>query len=484
MTSNNALRFPRPAEELRSTRSRGGLGLAAKPAANIRFLRSREVNMQQSAVRPAGVATIVHTPTETGAWLIVALLFLFMVINFADKAAIGIAAVPMMQELTLSPSEFGLIGSSFFLLFSLSAISAGFIANRVQTRWLLSGMGLVWALTQFPMMGATGFGTLLACRVALGAGEGPASPVALHAIYKWFPNERRTLPTAVIAQGGGVGIMLSVPLLNWIIVRYSWHWAFGALGIAGLGWTIAWLVLGREGVLASDEATAATPPPRRVSYGKLVLKPTIVASWCAAFGANWGLSQALSWQGDFLIKGLGLTQASIGLLGPLPAAASVAAMVAAGWYSQHLLARGFSSRVARGILGGGSVVVGGAALALMPYAPGIPSKIALTTIGLALPSVILVISNAVVAEITPTAQRGALLAIGSAVSTSAGILAPYMTGRLVEHAATSLDGFNMSFVICGAIMLLGGTLGMLLIRPERDALQWTSEMPQMAVGCA
>jgi hypothetical protein len=29
-------------------------------------------------------------------------------------------------------------------------------------------------------MGTIGFGTLVACRVALGAGEGPATPVALH----------------------------------------------------------------------------------------------------------------------------------------------------------------------------------------------------------------------------------------------------------------------------------------------------------------
>jgi MFS transporter, ACS family, D-galactonate transporter len=418
------------------------------------------------------------------AWLMVALLFLFMAINFADKAVIGIAAIPIMQDLRLSPSQFGLIGSSFFLLFALSAIITGFVANRVQTRWLLAAMGLVWALTQFPMMGATGFGTLLACRIALGAGEGPAGPVAMHATYKWFPNERRTLPTAVIAQGGAFGIMVAVPLLNWVIVRYSWHWAFGALGVAGLVWTALWLALGREGTLASADTTITAPPSRRFSYRKLVLNPTILASWCASFGANWGLSQALSWQGAFLIKGLGFTQGSIGLLGPLPAAASVIAMLAAGWYSQRLLVGGSSSRVARGILGGGSVVLGGIALALMPHTPGIPAKIALTTIGLALPSVILVISNAVVAEITPPAQRGALLALGSVVGTSAGLLAPYVVGRLVEHAATALDGFNRGFVICGVIMLVGGVIGMALIHPEREAMKWARETPQMAAGAA
>ena len=186
------------------------------------------------------------------------LLFLFMLINFADKAVIGIAAVPMMQELQLSPREFGLIGSSFFLLFSLSAIVTGFIVNRMQTRWVLLIMGLVWALAQFPMLGTVGFATTVACRVALGAGEGPAFPVALHSAYKWFPDELRTLPTAIIAQGAGIGIMVALPLLNWVIVHHSWHWAFGVMGITGLAWSAAWLVLGREGPLTAPGATHAT----------------------------------------------------------------------------------------------------------------------------------------------------------------------------------------------------------------------------------
>jgi len=422
-----------------------------------------------------------RTRTRKEAWLIVALLFLFMVINFADKAVIGIAAVPIMQELKLTPSQFGLIGSSFFLLFALSAIVTGFVVNRVETRRVLLAMGLVWALTQFPMMGAAGFGTIVACRIALGAGEGPATPVALHSAYKWFPNELRTLPTAVVVQGGAVGIMVALPLLNWVIVHYSWHWAFGALGIAGLVWTAAWLAFGREGSLASRSAPVASPTPGRVSYGQLVLSPTILASWCAAFGANWGLSQALAWQGAFLIKGLGFAQGSIGLLGALPAGASAVAMIVAGWYSQRLLARGLPSRVARGILGGGCVALGGAALVLMPYVPGIAVKIVLTTIGLALPSVIYVINNAVVGEITPTAQRGALLAIGTAISTSGGLLAPYVMGSLIENAVTPLGGFNTGFTICGVIMLVGGTIGVAFIRPEREATRWASDKPEGAI---
>jgi hypothetical protein len=107
--------------------------------------------------------------------------------------------------------------------------------------------------------------------------------------------------------------------------------------------------------------------------------------------------------GAFLIKGLGLAQGSIGLLGALPAGASVVVVFAAGWYSQRLLARGVSSRVARGMLGGSCVALGGMALAVMPYVPGIAAKIALATIGIAVPSVINVISHTVISELTPVA---------------------------------------------------------------------------------
>ena len=140
--------------------------------------------------------------------------------------------------------------------------------------------------------------------------------------------------------------------------------------------------------------------------------------------------------------------------------------------------------MARGIFGGACVAVGGAALAIMPHVPGISAKIALSTIGVALPSVIYVIGNAVVSEIAPVAQRGALLAIGTAVSTSAGLLAPYVMGSVVETAATPLDGFNTGFMICGIIMLVGGGIGMALMRPERETMRWASEMPETAVAGA
>src|ERR1700736_3342428 len=316
---------------------------------SVQASRSTSAKIRETAVRYSGATKTHQRETPKGAWLVVALLFLFMLINFADKAVIGIAAVPIMQELQLSPRQFGLLGSSFYLLFAVSAIVTGFTVNRVQTRWALLTMGLVWALTQFPMLGTVGFATLVACRVALGAGEGPATPVALHSAYKWFPNELRTLPTAVIVQGGAIGVMLALPLLDWVIVRWTWHWAFGSLGLVGLVWCALWLLFGRAGSLDSESARAkdAAQSSLRIGYTPLLLSPTILACWAATFGANWALSLALSWQGAYLIKGLGLAQSAIGFLGALTAGGSAVVMLATGWYSQRLLSRGVSSRLGR-----------------------------------------------------------------------------------------------------------------------------------------
>jgi MFS transporter, ACS family, D-galactonate transporter len=68
----------------------------------------------------------------------------------------------------------GLLGSSFFLLFAVSAVVTGFIVNRVETRSALLVMGLIWALTQFPMLGNAGFATLIAARSRLRRRARPA----------------------------------------------------------------------------------------------------------------------------------------------------------------------------------------------------------------------------------------------------------------------------------------------------------------------
>jgi ACS family D-galactonate transporter-like MFS transporter len=82
------------------------------------------------------------TADATGAWITVGLLILFMLINFADRAVLGLAVVPIMQELGLSYAEFGLIGASFFTFFSLGAVVVGFLVNHISTKWVLAALAM------------------------------------------------------------------------------------------------------------------------------------------------------------------------------------------------------------------------------------------------------------------------------------------------------------------------------------------------------
>ena len=418
------------------------------------------------------------TPSETpkGAWKITFLLFLFMLVNFADKIVVGLAGVPIMTELKLEPEQFGLLGSSFFFLFSIAAIVVGFIVNRIATRWVLLTLAAIWALAQFPMVGTVSFTTLLICRVILGAGEGPAFSVAVHSVYKWFPDEKRTLPTAILSQGSAFGVILAVPALNWVIVNYTWHYAFGALGIVGLMWVVAWLILGKEGPLVQTVAQAVADP--RVPYSRLLLSRTFIGCCAATFGAYWALSLGLTWFTPFIVKGLGFSQKDAGWISVLPWVFGAAIVLLTGWISQVLMARGVSTRGARGVLGSVPLIAGGTILATLPFVDGAGLRIAVLVIATGLSGSIYVVCPPMLGEFTPVSQRGAVISIYGAIYTLAGILAPSVMGSVIQHAGGTLEGYMTGFTINAVILVASGLLGLLLLWPNTERVRLIGQAPQ------
>jgi MFS family permease len=424
----------------------------------------------------------VATQTPEGAWKITCLLFLFMLVNFADKIVVGLAGVPIMTELKLAPETFGFLGSSFFFLFSIAAIVVGFIVNRVEARWVLLVLGLIWALAQFPMVGTVGFTTLLICRIILGAGEGPAASVAVHAIFKWFPDEKRTLPVAVLLQGSAFGVILAVPALNWVIINYNWHYAFGMLGVVGLLWVAAWLLLGQEGPLAEMSRQAVVEP--KIPYTQLLTSRTFVGCVASTFGAYWALSLGLTWFTPFIVKGLGFSQQQAGFISILPWTFGACIVLLTGWLSQVMLARGYSTRSARGVLGAAPLIVGGAILAILPHIPGAASKIVLLVFGSGLCGSIYVVCAPMIGEFTPVSQRGAVISIYGALYTLAGIVAPAVMGSVIQRAGNILDGFMTGFTINAVILVGAGLLGLLLLWPntERARLLAEGARPKLAAA--
>jgi MFS family permease len=421
-------------------------------------------------------------PTPKGAWKITFLLLLFMLVNFADKIVVGLAGVPIMTELQLRPEQFGYLGSAFFLLFSTAAIGVGFIINRIATRWVLLALALVWALAQFPMLGHIGFSTFVICRIILGAGEGPAFSVAAHAVYKWFPDEKRTLPTAILTQGSAFGVILAVPALNWVIVNYSWHYAFGALGAVGLIWSLAWIWLGQEGPLV--QTAAMVRADLRVPYFKLLTSRTFIGCCASTFGAYWALSLGLTWFTPYIVNGLGFSQQDAGFISIMPWMFGAAIVLLTGFVSQRLMARGMTTRGSRGVLGSVPMILGGIILSLLPLVDGAGLKIAMLVIGSGLCGSIYVVCPPMLGEFTPVSQRGAVISIYGALYTLAGIVAPSVMGKVIQNAGGQLDGYQTGYTINAVILVVSGLLGLLLLWPntERARLMAHAIRPKYASG--
>ena len=223
------------------------------------------------------------------AWILTALLTGLATINFLDKIVFGMVAVPLMAEMHLSPAQFGLIAGSFFWLFSVSTVLIGFLSNRVQTRWILLAMGLSWALMQVPQALATTAAALLVCRVILGAAEGPSFPVSIHALYKWFPDQKRNLPVSIITQGAALGLLLAGLLIPLITREWGWRANFVILGAIGGMWSVLWLYFGREGTLgvrpaaagARGDLQAGVPGAERLPYRTILTDPSVLSTFFA-----------------------------------------------------------------------------------------------------------------------------------------------------------------------------------------------------------
>lgn len=390
---------------------------------------------------------------------------MFMAVNFADKAVLGLVAVPLMQELQLTPAQFGSIASGFFLLFAVSGVLVGFLSNRVSTKFLLLVMAVVWSVSQLPLALAPSIPLLYASRILLGAGEGPAYPLAIHALYKWFPDQRRNLPTSIVMQGSQIGLLVAGPLVTVVTVRYGWHAAFLFLAAIGAIWALAWWRFGAEGV-RKEASTGVENPWKKVSYAALIFDRTILGNMLAFWAAYWLITLTFTWIPSYLQKIMHFDALAVGWLFSAFVAINIPIVIGGSWLSQKLLKRGVSSRIAR--VGLGSVLTCAGGILILLAVTQVDDRLAKTlllAVGCGLPQVAISLSGTILAEIVPTSQRGAMLAISNSIGTTAGVLAPVVTGFLIQGVPDLATGYSRGFTLAAGLALIAGVVGGFLMNP-------------------
>ncbi|WAP60512.1 MFS transporter [Streptomyces sp. S465] len=420
----------------------------------------------RSARRPAA-----RPPDHRRAWLVTAMIVTFMVINFADKSVLGLAAVPIMDELDISNSTYGLVSSSFSLLFSLSGLVVGFFSSRISSRTMLFVMALLWAVAQLPVLAVAAVPTLIAGRVLLGVAEGPAASMSMHALYKWFPPERRGLPSALQIGGAAIGTLVSAPVLTWLITDFGWRSAYAVLAVVSLLWALVWWRTGHDGPFDETRPPRAvgSRPVQHLPYRRLLRTGTMVGSVASAFGAAWALALAHAWLPAYLRTQLNLGPQAVATAISAISALSLVLLLTVSPLMDALTARGVSSRWSSGATQGASVCVAGCAMAAFPFTDGVVIRLLLIGVAFGTVAVAIPLHYVTAAEVVPAAQRGAVFGIVAATGTLPGLIAPFVTGHLIDAADTASAGYATAFLIAAAVMLLAGASAITAIRPEQDA---------------
>ena len=428
--------------------------------------------MPDTDVAPARPTSQQSPRSRRTAWTVTGLLVLFMMVNFADKSVLGLAADPIRRDLGLSATAFGLANSAFFLLFSVCAAVVGLLADRVRPRRLLLGMALLWSVAQLPLALGGGIAMLLTSRIVLGAAEGPAFPVAQHTALSWFPDRRRNFPGALITAGTTLGVVVAAPGLTWVMDQYGWRSAFGVVAAAGALWAAAWAALGREaaGPAAGPDAEPDAPAPaaeEAASYRSILRTRTWIGATAAYFSTYWCAALALVWLPSYLHDGLGYSTGTAATLIALVWAVNSVALLGQAALTGWLQRRGAGSRWARARVGGITLIVSALACLALPLPGRGPVTVLLLVTGFGLCGVMGSIAVTSIAELAPGRRRGGALGLMNAVVTTAGLIAPALTGYLVD--AQGAAGYQRAVVLAGSLLLLGGTAAVVLIDPARDA---------------
>ncbi|MFG2520843.1 MFS transporter [Streptomyces sp. NPDC048527] len=414
---------------------------------------------------PAGSAVATGS-SSVRAWTVTALLVVFMMVNFADKSVLGLAADEIRADLHLSATQFGLANSAFFLLFSVAAVVVGLAADRVSPKALLLMMAVLWSVAQVPAAIGGGLAVLVVSRVFLGAAEGPAFPVAQQAALAWFPNQRRNLPGALITLGVTLGVIVSAPGLSWVVQHHGWRAALWVLAAVGLVWAAAWAVLGADGrhrTASPEGAATASVEARSVpSYRRIFACRTWIGATLAYFTSYWSVALMLVWLPSYL--GYSADQAGTVVVAPWTIGAVV--LLAQAGITGRLMRRGVSSRRARGWVGGWLLAAGAACCLALPLVDGSTAKTVLIALGFGLGGSYATIAATTIAEVAPPARSGGALGTMNAVVTAAGLAAPAVVGAMVDAQGNS--GYQSAVLLSGVLLAVGAAASFLLIDPARD----------------
>jgi ACS family hexuronate transporter-like MFS transporter len=182
-------------------------------------------------------------------WWVVALIALATIINYIDRQSLSVLWPDIAKELYPghSPDEtksiYAMISIIFVFSYAFGQAIFGKIFDWVGTRlgFVLSiGVWSVATALHAVAQGVLSFGIF---RAILGVSEAGNWPGATKGNAEWFPTKERALAQGIFNSGAAIGGIISIPLIAFLTVYFSWKSIFIIIGITGLLWLVPWWIL-------------------------------------------------------------------------------------------------------------------------------------------------------------------------------------------------------------------------------------------------
>ncbi len=394
-------------------------------------------------------------------WYVVLWLSLGMVIAYTDRVNLTAAMPEIGKMLQLDEAQRGMALSAFFWTYTIGQIPAGMLVDRYGVRMLYTIGIVLWSIASAATVLVTGLWGLIATRLVVGLGESVVTSSSLRYIRAHFVEKERGFAVGVYMTGTKIGPAVGLPLAGYLVATQGWPAMFMLLGLGSLLWLGPWLAWVRRddpAALPSTAGTVAESIKLGAALKSRVMWGIILGTYCYMYFVYY----CMTWMPQYFQKTHGMSIKDSNWFGGVSFGGMAVVAALGGWAADKLIARGMEPIFVRR-----SFTVAGFVLAAMQTLSVFTDSKELM-VGLTVASLCgLGLATANYWALTQTLMPGAVpVAIQNTAANLAGIVAPWLTGWLVQQTGS----FDAPIKATGFWLVLGIFAYVVVVRRPAEAV--------------
>ncbi len=405
-------------------------------------------------------------------WSLTGMLVLAGMINYLDRSALSVAAPLISHDLAIEPVALGIVFSAFSFGYAPFCFVGGWASDRFGPRLVFLVSMTVWSFFCGLTAAAMSVGFLLVVRILFGMGEAPFSSTINKIVSQWFPRKEAATAIGISNAGTPLGGAISGPIVGFMAVAFGWRLAFVLIAAASVVWVVAWAFIGRDKPEQHPRMTAEElreihadkvetgPIEARLPLGYYLKQPAVMATALAFFGYSYLLFFFLTWFPTYLSKAHGLSIQKMGLVASIPWTLGFLGLLASGFVVDFIFKRtGRALFSAKAVLVAG-LLIAGICVGLAGMVTSVEAAVALMAVTVFCMYMTGTTYWAIILDTVEKARVGGVSGFVHFIANCAGIVAPTVTGVLVEYGS-----FQAAFAFAGVFAFAGAIGVVLLVKP-------------------